>query len=102
MIEQGAQALYNGEAETQADLIGFRGVGEPVEFAENLAPLVFRDAGPAVSYLNAQLCAPVTATDDDAAHVCIADRVRNKIEDVAPQQQRNAAHPRAARHQPQR
>jgi hypothetical protein len=52
MIKQGAQTLDNGEAETEAGLIGLRAVHQAIELVENLALLVFGDAGPAVRHLD--------------------------------------------------
>src|SRR5215468_4548644 len=102
MIEQGAAALNNRKTETEAGLVGFRGIGKPVEFAENLAPLVYRYARPAIRHVDAQHYAAAPATDDDAAARSIAHGVGDQVEHDPFEQDWIAAHPRASRRQPQR
>src|SRR5215468_10154929 len=100
MIEQSAEALDNGEAETEASRVGSCGVGKPVEFAEYIAPLVVRDPGPTVRYFDAQCLAAAPAADDHAAGRGVAHGVGDEVEHDPFEEHWIAAHPRAVRHQP--
>src|SRR5262249_25989584 len=100
MAEQAAEAIDNGETEAEAAM----GVAprQPIEFTENVAPLVLRNPRAAVPYLDADGLAAPAATDDHSADGGVADGVGNQVEQDAPEQDRIAAHPPAARHHPER
>src|SRR6266853_2928783 len=100
MAEQGAQAVHDGEAEAETAL-GIAS-GEAVEFAEDIAPLVFGNSRPAVPDFDVNRIAAPSATHDDAAGAGVANRIGYEIDDDSLQQDRVAAHPGAARHQLER
>src|SRR5882762_3596873 len=100
MAEQIAQAIDDGETKAEAAM----GVAprEPIEFAKNVSPLVLWNSGTGIPHLDAHgFAAPATA-DDHAADGRVADGIGDQVEQDTLQEDRIAAHPRAARHQPER
>src|SRR5215470_18705582 len=73
--------------------------GKAVEFAEDIAPLVFRNPRPAVPDFDMHCVAALPATHDDTAGGGVANRIGHKIEDDSLQENGIAAHPGAAQHQ---
>src|SRR5947209_648357 len=76
--------------------------GQPIEFAENIAALVFRNARPAVADLDADEASAMAAADDHPARRGVAHRIGRKVENDPFQQDDVAAHPDAARYDPER
>src|SRR5215470_3506039 len=100
MVEQAAQAIDDGETEAQAAM----GVAprKPIEFAENVPPLILWNSGTGVPYLDAHGFVVPAAADDHAADGGVANRIGDQIEQDTLQEDGIAAHPGAGRHRPER
>jgi hypothetical protein len=63
MMEQPAQAIDDGEAETQAAMA----ISKTIEFTEDIPPLILRDAGSRVPHFDVHGLAAPPASDHHAA-----------------------------------
>src|SRR5215510_3581115 len=99
MAEQAAQALDDGKAEAEPAVAVF--AREPVELAEDVAPLVFRNPRPAIADLDAKLIASPATADNDPARGRVAHRVGDEVEHDALEQDEVAPDPDAARDHPE-
>src|SRR5258708_3280328 len=92
MFEEVAQALDDGEAEAAVAAA----IGEPIEFAKNLAPVLLRDSRAGVPHFDAQGAAALPAADEHAARCRVTHRIRHEVGDDPSEQNRIAAYPSAA------
>jgi len=90
-----AEPFDDRETEAQPVAAGTVQCRDLVKFAEDAAPLIFRNADTGIAHLDAQPISRAPAAQHDPAGARIADRVGNKIEQNALKQDRVAAHPRA-------
>src|SRR6266436_6235812 len=100
MTEQVAQAIDDGE--TKAETAMSVAPRKPIEFAKNVSPLVLWNSRTAVVYLDVQGGAAPATADDHAADGGVADGIGDQVEQDTLQEDRIAAHPGAARYQPER
>jgi len=71
VVEKAAQAIHDGEAEAEPGPAR-SGTADLIEFAEDVLPLIFRDADAAVPHFDLQRFAAAAAADHDAAALGIA------------------------------
>src|SRR5258706_12077163 len=101
MLEQPAQAIDDGKAESEAAAACAVGIAELAEFAEDILPLIVGNADAGVPHLDAQRLAAPPAADQDAAAIGITNGVGDEIEEDAPEQDAVALDPVPARQHPQ-
>jgi hypothetical protein len=102
MVEQPAQTVDDRKPKAETAMTLLIGTGKPIELAKYCLSLIVRNAGTAVPYFEAQkVSAPPAADRDPAAHG-ISERIGHQVQENSLEQNRVAAHPRAARHDPQR
>src|SRR5437868_13810082 len=83
MIQQSAQAVDDGEAQSQSVALPAPDRFDLIEFAEDVALLILRNTDSAVADVDAQAVSGAPAADDDTAGRCVTDRVGDKIEQDA-------------------
>src|SRR5258705_8541139 len=96
MMEQATQAIDDGEAEAKPATKPFAvilRIVTPVEFAEYLLALVFRNAGPCIPDFDAQFSAALATANQDTPAVDVPHRIGGEIKQDLLQEQEVTANP---------
>src|SRR5262249_7725709 len=102
MAKKSAQTLDDRETEAKSTVAMTVRAGELIELAEDVLLLIFRNSGPGVAHVDADVIAAMAAAHHHAALSGVAHGVRDQVQQDSFEQDCVAPHPSAARHDAQR